>query len=255
MTSQTLPRHSFARDSWIVARREFTGYFITPVAYVFIFVFLFAAGLFTFYVGNFFERGEANLKPFFNYHPWLYLFFLPAVSMRLWAEERRTGTIELLLTLPLRLSAVVVGKFLAAWGFAGVALAASFPLWITVAWLGQPDHGVILASYIGSWLMAGAYLAIGAALSAVTKNQVIAFVATVVVCFLFTVSGAPMVIDAFSAWAPVGVVEFIASLSFLTHYAAIQNGVIDLRDLIYFLSIILWALFASGVIVEMKKAS
>lgn len=258
MTAAVMPaarRAAFLRDIGAIFRREFAGYFVTPVAYVFIVVFLFASGLFTFYVGNFFERGQADLKAFFNFHPWLYLFFLPAISMRLWAEERRTGTIELLLTLPVSVGSVVIGKFLAAWAFSGVALAASFPLWITVSWLGSPDHGVILASYIGSLLMAGGFLAIGCALSALTKNQVIAFVISVVVCFLFTVSGAPMVIDAFATWAPIWLVEFIASLSFLTHFNAITNGVIDLRDIIYFLSLIAFWLYATRVLVELKKSA
>jgi len=178
-----------------VFKREFAAYFATPLAYVFIVIFLFAMGAFTFYIGHFFENGTADLQVFFGFHPWLYLFLVPAISMRLWAEERRSGTMELLLTLPLRLSATVIGKYLAAWAFTGVALALTFPIWITVNYLGHPDNGVILASYIGSFLMAGAYLAIGACISASTNNQVIAFVVSVVVCFLFTISGAPLVLD------------------------------------------------------------
>lgn len=237
-----------------VLRRELAGYFATPVAYVFIVVFLFTAGIFTFYLGQFFERGQADLKAFFLFHPWLYLFFLPALAMRLWAEERKSGTIELLLTLPIPLWAAVLGKFLAAWAFAAIALGLTFPLWLTVNWLGSPDNGVILAGYIGSLLMAGAYLAIGSCMSAVTRNQVIAFVVSVLVCFIFTVAGAPMVLNFFQGWAPRVIVDTIASFSFLSHFNAITEGVIDLRDLVFFLSLILVWLYATAVVVDFKKA-
>jgi ABC-2 type transport system permease protein len=237
-----------------VFKREFRGYFATPVAYVFICIFLFCTGIFTFYVGNFFARGQADLKAFFTFHPWLYLFLIPAISMRLWAEERKSGTIELLMSLPVSLGGVVVGKFLAAWLFTGVALVLTFPMWITVAYLGDPDHGVILAGYIGSFFMAGANLANGSCKSAITKNQVIAFVVSVMVCFLFTVSGAPIVLDFFAGWAPQVLVEAIASFSFLRHFNAITEGVIDLRDLVFFLSLILVWLYATAVVVDFKKA-
>ncbi len=237
-----------------VFRRELAGYFSTPVAYVFIVVFLFTTGIFTFYLGQFFERGQADLKAFFLFHPWLYLFFLPAIAMRLWAEERKSGTIELLLTLPIPLGSAVLGKFLAAWAFAGIALALTFPLWITVAWLGSPDHGVIAAGYIGSLLMAGGYLAIGCCLSAITRNQVIAFVLSVMVCFVFTVAGAPMVLSFFQGWAPTLVVDTIASFSFLGHFNAITDGVIDLRDMVFFISLIAVWLYATAVVVDLKKA-
>ncbi|WP_341704609.1 ABC transporter permease subunit [Ferrovibrio sp.] len=237
-----------------VTRRELSGYFATPVAYVFIVVFLFTAGIFTFYLGQFFERGQADLKAFFLFHPWLYLFFLPAIAMRLWAEERKSGTIELLLTLPIPLWAAVLGKFLAAWIFAGIALALTFPMWLTVNWLGSPDNGVIAAGYIGSFLMAGAYLAVGSCLSATTKNQVIAFVISVLVCFVFTVAGAPMVLSFFQGWAPGLIVDTIASFSFLSHFNAITEGVIDLRDIVFFLSLMAVALYATAVIVDFRKA-
>ncbi len=241
--------------TWAVFRRELKGYFNTPLAYIFIVIFLFLTGIFTFYLGSFFPRAQADLKPFFNFHPWLYLFLVPAIAMRLWAEERKSGAIELLLTLPLSLWSTVLAKFLAAWVFIIIALALTFPMWITVSYLGQPDHGVIIASYLGSALMSGGYLAIGACISAATKNQVIAFVISVVVCFLFTVSGAPIVLDFFAAWAPQAVLDAVASFSFLTHFNAIQNGVIDVRDLVYFVSLIgLW-LFANLLIVDLKKAS
>jgi ABC-2 type transport system permease protein len=241
------------RELFAVFKREFAAYFATPLAFVFIVIFLFAMGAFTFYIGHFFENDTADLQVFFGFHPWLYLFLVPAISMRLWAEERRSGTIELLLTLPVPLAATVAGKYLAAWAFTGVALLLTFPIWITVNYLGHPDNGVILASYIGSFLMAGAYLAIGACISASTKNQVIAFVVSVVVCFLFTISGAPLVLDFFRAWAPLALVNAISSFSFLTHFTAISAGVIDLRDLIFFLSLIALFLAANVVVVDLKK--
>jgi len=237
-----------------VFAREFKSYFATPLAFVFILIFLFAMGAFTFYLGHFYDNGVADLTVFFGYHPWLYLFLVPALAMRLRAEERRSGTMELLLTLPVPLWATVLGKFLAAWAFAGLALLLTFPIWITVNYLGQPDNGVILASYIGSFLMAGAYLSIGACVSAATSNQVIAFIVSVVVCFLLTISGAPLVLDAFRGWAPLPLVEAISSFSFLTHFAAITGGVIDLRDLIFFLSLIGLFLTANMLIVDLRKS-
>jgi len=237
-----------------VFRREFAGYFATPLAYIFIIVFLFVAGIFTFYVGSFFPRGQADLTPFFTYLPWLFLFLLPAIGMRLWAEERRAGTIELLLTLPISIAGAVIGKFLAAWAFAIVALALTFPLWITVARLGQPDHGVILASYVGAALMAGGYLAIAGCLSVVTRNQVIAFVVGVVICFLFTVAGSPLVLNFFTGWAPPSLVSIVAATSIITHFNAITLGVIDLRDVIYFVSLIAAWLAATVIVVDLKKA-
>ncbi len=237
-----------------IFKREFAAYFSTPLAFVFIIIFLFCTGAFTFYLGNYYEAGQADLQVFFNFHPWLYLFLVPAIAMRLWAEERRVGTIELLLSLPIPLWAAVLGKFLAAWVFCGLALSLTFPMWLTVSYLGDPDHGVILAGYIGSFLLAGGYLAIGACMSAITRNQVIAFVVSVVVCFLFTMSGLPLVLDFVSGWAPQSVVTTVASFSFLTHFDSIVSGVIDLRDLLFFGSLIgLW-LYACGIIVDMKKA-
>lgn len=242
------------RELLAVFRRELGGYFATPLAFIFIVIFLFTMGAFTFYMGGYFESGQADLQIFFNFHPWLYLFLIPAISMRLWAEERRTGSIELLLSLPIPLWAAVLGKFLAAWVFSGIALALTFPMWVTVNYLGHPDNGVILAGYIGSFFMAGGYLAIGSCLSATTRNQVIAFVVSVVVCFLFTVSGLPLVTDFFASWAPQQVLNTIASFSFLTHFTAITQGVIDIRDIIYFFSLIASWLIACGVVVDMKKA-
>src|ERR1700722_8477174 len=237
-----------------VFKREFASYFATPIAFVFLIIFLFAMGVFTFYVGNFYGAGVADLQSFFNFHPWLYLFLIPALAMRLWAEERRSGTMELLLTLPIPVWATVLGKYLAAWAFAGLALLLTFPIWITVNYLGHPDNGVILASYIGSFLMAGAYLSIGACISATTNNQVIAFIVSVVVCFLFTISGAPLVLDAFRAWAPLPLVEAISSFSFITHFAAITAGVIDLLDVIFFFSPIGLFLYANMLVVDLRKS-
>ncbi|PKQ08318.1 MAG: ABC transporter permease [Alphaproteobacteria bacterium HGW-Alphaproteobacteria-12] len=237
-----------------IFRRELGGYFATPLAFIFIVIFLFTMGAFTFYLGGYYESGQADLTIFFNFHPWLYLFLIPAISMRLWAEERRSGSIELLLSLPVPLWAAVLGKFLAAWVFSGIALALTFPMWLTVNYLGEPDNGVILAGYLGSFFMAGGYLAIGSCLSAVTRNQVIAFVVSVAVCFLFTVSGLPIVIDFFSGWAPQQMLGTIASFSFLTHFNAITRGVIDLRDIIYFTTLIGAWLIACGIVVDMKKA-
>ena len=234
--------------------RELTSYFATPIAYVFIVIFLFLSGIFTFHLGNFFAREQADLLPFFSFHPWLYLFLIPALSMRLWAEERKSGTIELLLTLPITVTEAVLGKFLAAWMFTAITLLLTFPMWITVNYLGNPDNAVILAGYIGSLLMAGAFLAIGACMSALTKNQVVAFIFTAVVCLAFILSGFPLVLDFFSGWAPQIIVETISSFSFLTHFNAITKGVIDIRDFIYFFSLIMFWLFATTILIEMKKA-
>lgn len=237
-----------------VFRRELAAYFVTPLAYVFIFIFLVLSGAMTFFLGNFFERGQADLAPFFGFHPWLYLLLIPAIAMRLWADERKTGTVELLLTLPVSVGQAVVGKFLAAWAFSGIALALTFPMWITVNYLGSPDNGVILTSYIGSFVMAGAYLAIGACFSALSKNQVIAFVLAAVVCLLFTVSGTPLVLNAFSGWAPATVVDIVAGLSMLANFDGISRGVIDAVNIIYFASVIGLFLFANAILISLYKA-
>ncbi len=242
------------RSTIVIFRRELASYFATPLAYVFIIIFLALAGTLAFFLGNFFDRGQDDLQPFFSFHPWLYLVLIPALAMRLWAEDRRSGAIELFLTLPISLTAAVLGKFLASWAFAGIALVLTFPFWLTVNFLGSPDNGVILASYIGSFLMAGAFLAVGAALSALTKNQVIAFVITAAVCFLFTVSGSPVVLGFLTGWAPEAVLHTVSSFSFLGHFVTIIRGVIDLRDVVFFVSVMALFLFANGIIVELKKA-
>ncbi|KAA3652158.1 MAG: ABC transporter permease [Proteobacteria bacterium] len=236
-----------------IIRRELQSYFATPIAYVFIVIFLVMSGVFAFYFGRLYERGQADLLPFFNYHPWLYLFLVPAVAMRIWSEERNRGNIELLMTLPVKRMAWVIGKFLAAWVFVGLALLLTFPMVISINYLGDSDNGVIIASYLGSFLLAGAFLAIGGCLSAATKNQVIAFILTVVICFLFLLSGFPMVLAFFKLFLPQFLVDVIASTSFLSHYTSITKGVLDLGDLGYFaLTIGIW-LYATVVVVEMKK--
>jgi ABC-2 type transport system permease protein len=237
----------------IIMRRELASYFATPLAYVFILIFLVLASAFTFYLGGFYERGQSDLTPLFTFLPWLYLFLVPAISMKLWAEERKSGSIELLLTQPLRLRDAVLGKYLAAWAFTALALALTFPLWLTVNYLGRPDNGAILAAYLGSVLLAGGFLAIGSCMSALTKSQVVAFIVAVVVCFAFLLAGFPLVLDLFRAWAPAPLVDAIASLSFLTHFESIVKGVIDVRDLLYFAMLIGFFLLATGVALQLRK--
>jgi ABC-2 type transport system permease protein len=238
----------------IIFKRELAGYFATPLAYVFIVIFLVMNGVFTFDLGGFYVRGQADLMPFFSFHPWLYLFMIPAIAMGLWADERKTGTIELLMTLPITLRDAVLGKFLAAWVLCGAALLLTFPIWITVNYLGDPDNGVIVAAYLGSWLMAGSFLAIGSCMSAMTRNSVIAFILTVALCFVFVASGSEIVLNAFN-WAPQMLVDAIAALSFLTHFDAISKGVLDVRDILFFLVFMASWLFASAIVIEIKKAN
>jgi gliding motility-associated transport system permease protein len=238
----------------IIMRRELASYFATPLAYVFIFIFLLLANVFTFYMGGFYERGQADLDSFFGFHPYLYLFLIPAISMKLWSEERKSGSIELLMTQPVTLWEAVLGKFFAAWIFTALALALTFPLWITVNYLGHPDNGAILAAYLGSLLLAGGYLAVGSCMSALTRNQVVAFILGVVVCFLFMLAGFPPVMDVFRSWAPQVLTDAIASLSFLTHYLSISKGVIDVRDLLYFAMLIAFFLLATAIALELRKA-
>jgi ABC-2 type transport system permease protein len=237
-----------------IFRRELASYFATPLAYVFIVIFLVLTGVFTFQVGGFLERGQADLQPFFRWHPWIYLVLIPAISMRLWAEERNSGSIELLMTLPIEPWQAVTGKFLAAWAFAGTALALTFPIWIIVNYLGSPDNGVIVAAYFGSWLLAGGFLSIGMCLSAATRNQVIAFITAALVGFLFLLAGFPLVLDLVRGVLPAAVVDAIASLSFLTHYESLSRGVIDLRDIVYFAALAGFWLIATALVLDMKKA-
>jgi ABC-2 type transport system permease protein len=241
------------RNVWIVARRELGGYFATPVAAVFIVIFLALQGVLTFNLGNFFDRNQADLVPFFNFLPWVFLLLIPAITMRLWAEERRLGTIELLLTLPITQGQAVVGKFLAAWAFCAIALLLTFPFVITVNYLGHPDNGVIATGYVGGLLVAGAFLSIGSALSAATKNQVIAFVLAVAVCFLFAVASYPLVTD-FIAKSSPALAEIVRRLSVAERFQGFTRGVVSLRDLLYFVSFIGFWLFLNTVIVEYRKA-
>lgn len=233
--------------------KELYSYFTTPIAYIFIAVFLFASSAFTFYIGSFYERGQADLQTFFMWHPWLFLFLIPAISMRLWSEEHKTGTSELLMTLPIPTWHLVVGKFLAAWIFTAVAILFTLPIWISVSYLGDPDHGVILASYIGSFLMAGGYLAIGSSISALTNNQIIAFVVSIVVCFIFTLSGFPLVLNFFESFAPQFLLDTVASFSFLTNFDNITKGLLDLKSIIYFIALIILWLSINNLILTFRK--
>jgi ABC-2 type transport system permease protein len=237
-----------------VFKRELASYFATPIAYVFIVIFLLFSGGFTFFFGGFYEAGQADLAAFFYWHPWLYLLLCAALSMRLWAEERKSGSIELLMTLPLETWQVVAGKYLAAWAFTAIAVALTFPVWITVNYLGEPDNGVIFAAYLGSILMAGGFLAIGACLSATTKNQVIAFILTVVTCFALLVPGVSVVQQVLSGIAPQWLVDGLVSIGPQAHFDYISKGVIDLRDIVYFALLIGIALYANAVALELKKA-
>jgi ABC-2 type transport system permease protein len=243
------------RQVWIIAKRELAAYFATPVAFVFIAIFVGLTGAFTFYIGSFFEQNQASLQNFFSHHPWLYILLVPAVAMRLWSEERKSGTIEQLLTLPITTTQAVLGKFLAAWLFCGIALALTVPMWITVNVLGDPDNGVIAVSYLGSFVVAGAFLSIGVCMSALTRNQIVAFILGAVVCFLFTMSGLDLVLNAFRGWAPDALVDTIASFSFLTRFNGITRGVIALRDFVFFFSLMAFWLFAAVLAVDTRKGS
>jgi ABC-2 type transport system permease protein len=237
-----------------IAKRELAAYFQSPVAYVFLVIFLLLAGFFTFTFGGFFERGEASLGAFFNWVPWLFLFLVPAVGMRLWSEERRLGTMELLLTMPVATWQAILGKFLASWLFLAIALALTFPIVLTVNWLGDPDNGVIASGYVGALLLAGAYLAVSSMTSAMTRNQVIAFIVAVVLCLLLILVGFSPVTDMLGRWASPWVVESVTRFSVLAHYDGFQKGVIDTRDLFYFLSVMAFSLFATGVIIRGHRA-
>jgi len=239
---------------WTIVKRELVGYFDSPVAYVFIVIYLLLAGFFTFTFGSFFDRGEASLTAFFMWMPWLLLFLVPALGMRLWSEERRSGTIELLLTFPVTPWQAILGKFLASWIFIAIAMALTFPVWITVNWLGDPDNGVILAGYIGSWFLAGAYLAVSCLTSAITRNQVVSFILSVVICLGLVVVGFAPVTDLLARWAAPWLVEAVAGFSVLTHFDGFQKGVIDSRDFVFFASVIGFALFVTGVILRGHRA-
>jgi ABC-2 type transport system permease protein len=238
----------------VIAKRELASYFSSPVAYVFLVIFLLLTGFFTFTAGSFFERGEASLAAFFGWHPWLYLVVVPAIGMRLWAEERRSGTLELLFTMPITTWQAILAKFLASWLFIGIALLLTFPAVITVNVLGQPDNGAIFAGYLGSFFLAGTYLAITCMTSAMTRNQVVAFILSVVICLFLVLAGFNPVTDLMVRWASPALVDTVAAFSVVTHFDGFQRGVIDARDLVFFLSVIGFALFATGVILRSHRA-
>lgn len=238
-----------------IVKRELFGYFRSPVAYVFIVIFLLSTAGTTWYLGNFYTSDEASLESFFFFHPWLYLFLIPAVGMRLWAEDRRTGTVEILLTLPVSLPVAVLGKFLAAWIFVGLALALTFPMLVTVGFLGSPDWGVIVTGYLGSFLMAGSYLAISCLTSSLTKNQVISFILSFMACLVFVLLGWGVLTRTLDQLLPVWLADLITQFSFTTHFEGLRRGLIDVRDVVYFLSVMLFMLFANVVVLENKKAS
>ncbi|RTZ66231.1 MAG: ABC transporter permease [Verrucomicrobia bacterium] len=242
------------KSIWTITKRELAGYFNSPVAYVFLVIFLLMTAAFTFLIGQFMDRNQATLQPFFMWHPWIYLFLVPAVGMRLWSEERRQGTMELLLTLPISLWHCIIGKFLASWLFLTLALVMTFPIWITVNYLGDPDNSVILASYIGSFFLAGAYLSITSMTSALTRNQVISFILSVVICLFLVLCGWPPVTDVVETLAPRSIVEFVAAFSVMPGIEQFNNGQIDSRAVIYFLSVIGFPLFATSVIIRGLRA-
>ncbi len=235
------------RNTFVIVKRELGSYFSSPVAYVFLVIFLLLTGFFTFTAGQFFERGEASLGAFFGWHPWLYLVLVPAVGMRLWAEERRAGTLELLMTMPITPWQAIFGKFLASWIFIGIALALTFPVVVTANVLGSPDNGMIFAGYVGSLFLAGAYLAVTCMTSAMTRNQVVAFILSVVACLFLILAGFNPVTDLLARWASPAFIDTVAAFSVVTHFDGFQKGVIDSRDLAYFLSVIGFSLFATSM--------
>lgn len=237
-----------------IGKRELAGYFASPVAYVFIVIFLLLCGFFTFMVGRFFDRGEASLASFFLWHPWLYLFLVPAIGMRLWSEERRLGTLELLLTMPVTTWQAIVGKFLASWLFLALALFLTFPVVLTVNYLGHPDMGPIVCGYLGSLLMAGAYLSVSCMTSAITRNQVVSFILSVVACLFLILAGWPPVTSMMEQWARPWMVEGVASFSVMTHFEGFQRGVLDSRDVIFYLLVMVFSLFTTGVIIRSHRA-
>ena len=243
------------RNTKAIIKRELAAYFESPVAYVFMVVFLILIGFLTFFVSRYYESGQADLRGFFFWYPWMFLILVPAAAMRLWAEERRAGTIETLLTLPVTITQVILGKFLAAWIFIGLIVALTFPIVLTTVYLGAPDHGAIIGGYIGSLLLAGAYLAVGMLTSALTRNQVISFVLSLVICLFLLLAGWPPVTDLMVRWAPDWLVRGVAAFSFMPHYEAFQKGVLDLRDFAYYFSVMIFMLFGTHLVLENRKAA
>lgn len=238
-----------------ILKREISGYFESPVAYVFMVIFLILIGFFTFYISRFYEVGQADLRAFFEWHPWVFLFLIPSVAMRLWAEERRMGTIELILTFPVTITEVILGKFLAAWLFIGICLLCTFPVFVTVIYLGNPDIGPIICAYLGSFLMAGAFLSVGVMTSSLTRSQVISFILSVVICLSFILAGYPPVTELLSGWAPIWLVDLVSQFSFLSHFVSMERGVLDLRDILYFASIIFFMLFANAIVIRNRRTA
>lgn len=243
------------RNIAAIAKRELISYFESPVAYVFMVVFLILIGFLTFFVSRFYEAGQADLRAFFFWHPWLFLILVPAAAMRLWAEERRSGTIETLLTLPLTMTQATLGKFIAAWLFLGLTIGLTFPIVLTTAYLGAPDKGAIVGGYLGSLLLAGAFLSVGMLTSAFTRNQVISFVLAVVICLFLLLAGWPPVTDLVARWAPDWLVQGVAAFSFMPHYEAFQKGVLDIRDFAYYFSVMLFMLCGTNLVLENRKAA
>ena len=240
--------------TFVIAKRELQSCFATPIAYIFIVIFLALSGVLTFYIGGFYQREQADLTVFFGFHPWLYLVLVPAIAMRLWAEERKAGSIELLMTLPVTLWQAVLGKFIAAWLFVSLSLGLTFPMWLTVNYLGNPDNGAIVTGYLASTLLAGALLAVGSCISAANRNQVVAFVLTMTAGFIMLLAGFPLVLDFFTGWLPDTAVNALANLSLLTHYSSLSRGVVELADVIFFILTIVTWLFATTVVLDLKKA-
>jgi len=238
-----------------IFKRELSGYFGSPIAYVFIIIFLLLLGFFTFNIGMFFENNIADLKGFFDWHPWVFMFLIPAVAMRLWSEDRRLGTIELILTLPVTVMEAILGKFFAAWCFIGICLLLTFPMIFTVLYLGNPDLGASACAYVGSFMLAGAFLSVGIMTSSMTRSQVISFILSVVICLFFILAGYPPVLDVLYGWAPIWLVNLVSELSFLNHFYSIERGVVDIRDFLYYFSVMIFFLFVTGVIIQNRRTS
>jgi len=242
------------QSAWIIIKKELRSYVFSPLAFIFLTIFLAFQMGFTFILGRFYESNQASLDIFFSFQPWLYLFLIPAIGMRLWAEEKSAGTIETLATLPLGMPSIIAGKFLASWLFVLAALVLTFPIVITVFYLGSPDPGPMLSGYAMSWLMAGAFLAVACFTSALTRNQVISFVLSVIICFVFLLVGFGVFHD-YLEFLPVGLLDFLSGLGFIPHFQKAVRGVIDLRDVVYFASVIVFFLILNAAVLEKKNES
>lgn len=239
---------------FVITKREFLGYFTTPIAWIFLIVFVMFSAILTFYAGDFFVRNQADMQSFFTFQPWLYVLMIPAISMRLWAEERHQGTIELLMTLPFSTTQLVLGKFLASLAFMALALFLTIPVWITVNYLGTPDNGVIIVSYLASFLIAGTFLSVGSCVSAMTKNQIISFIISMALCMLLMFIGSDALMNLFAPVVTEKVLKILQSFSFLMHFASLIRGVLDFRDILFFISCSGLFLFATVIVLDHKKA-